>query len=121
QAADLGGMVAQASSDASHRPAQLLHGFGSHQPMSHLGQDVGGGEPLNVSGLDPTQKLIATGAENWVRAEVEDKDIGVDKHDLPGRDIRKRHDDSSRPNSGSSARRSNSSRVPVQGTRTCLM
>jgi hypothetical protein len=75
----LGRMIPKPHGDAGARPAERLHGFDRHQPMSHLTEDVRGYDAEDFLVFDTLEEFGGGWTIQGIRLEVVDEYAGVQK------------------------------------------
>ena len=76
---------------AGQRAVAAADRFEGHHPVCHFGQDVGGGEPLDVLIIDPLQEAFTGRPVAGVGRDCEDETVSVDEDGRAGGEVVKRH------------------------------
>jgi hypothetical protein len=80
---DFGGILPQPRGNARGRPAEVLHGFEGHEPVSHLRHNMRGSLTFDFLPFDPHQEVGTRVAVHGVRSEMINKRIGVQEDGRP--------------------------------------
>jgi hypothetical protein len=91
QGLNFGGVTTEAADDAGVGPAVSLTGLDRHDPVSHVGQVMGGGHAAHLLAGDPFEELEARRPECRVGGEMIDENVGVDVDHDPRGDVGERH------------------------------
>ncbi|MGC8640802.1 MAG: hypothetical protein ACP5XB_13100 [Isosphaeraceae bacterium] len=84
QGLHLGRVVPKPEGDTGRLPAERLHGFERHQPVSHFTEDVRGGDAGDFLTFDAFEQLRGGQSVEGVRLEVVDEHAGVQENGRAG-------------------------------------